>query len=594
MPPAQDIPDAIGLFPMSLLGLLIGILSGLGAVVFRGMIALFHNLFFLGHLSLVYDTTQHTPASPWGAGIILVPALVGLGVAFVVKTFAPSVKGTGVPEVLEAIYYRDGIIPASTALFKSVASALSIGSGASVGREGPIMQIGATLGATLGRWIEMPAWERIGLIAAGAAGGIAATFNTPVGGILFTVEVVMSRVTARTLVPVTIASAAGAAIGRIVYGNGPSFTIPSLGATYLDVGRPDVLLSFVGLGLLMGLASTLFIKAVYGFEDFFDGRIGGSLYRRQFLGMLCAGILIYLTFISLGNYSIQGVGYATIQTLLTGAKMSLLVLAALAGLKLIVTSLALGSGASGGIFSPALFLGATLGVGYGTLLGQVVPFFSTSAPEFALAGMAGVVGGSTGAVLAAITMLFEMTLDYRVIIPMTITVAISYGVRYMLSVESIYTLKNSRRGQTMPHGLHTNFHFQRRAGDIMSEGFSRFAAKLHADEAMALVTLGDDENVLLIEANGAIVGVLKQAQLAQALALGKHDASLSDLADPKFLRVDPATKLNELLATMRDDATWVALVRGPVRSDNVESVAGVITRKETTNAIVENIELMAD
>jgi CIC family chloride channel protein len=344
----------------------------------------------------------------------------------------------------------------------------------------------------------------------------------------------------------------------------------------------------------MGLASALFIKAVYGFEDFFDGRIGGSLYRRQFLGMLCVGILIYLTFISLGNYSIQGVGYDTIETLLAGAKMSLLVLAALAGLKLIVTSLAFGSGASGGIFSPALFLGATLGAAYSTLLGQVVPFFSASAPEFALAGMAGAVGGSTGAVLAAITMLFEMTLDYHVIIPMTITVAISYGVRSLLSVESIYTLKNSRRGQTMPHGLHTNFHFQRRAGDIMLLDFSRFSAKQHADEAMQLATIGDVQNVLLIEVDGAIVGVLNQAQLAQALALGKHDASLSDLADPKFLRVDPATKLSELLATMRDETTWVALVRGPAEPNEVESVAGVITRKETTNAIVENIELMAD
>ncbi len=194
----------------------------------------------------------------------------------------------------------------------------------------------------------MPHWQRIVLIAAGAGGGIAATFNTPVGGLLFAIEIMMNEISVRTLVPVAISTATATYVGRVVFGPSPSFIIPRFEIPFFHVTEPAILLSYVGLGLLMGLISALFIKSIYGFEDFFDKRIRGSYYRRHLLGMLAVGVMLYTTFTLFGHYYIQGVGYATIQDILTGANLSMGFLLLLAVLKLVATSLTLGSGASGG------------------------------------------------------------------------------------------------------------------------------------------------------------------------------------------------------------------------------------------------------
>ena len=181
---------------------------------------------------------------------------------------------------------------------------------------------------------------------------------------------------------------------------------------------------------------SVYIRSIYAFEDFFDIRIGGSYYTRHLLGMLLVGVIIYVLLRTTGHYQVEGVGYAAVQDILSG-QLSWFLLA-LFGLKLLTTSLTLGSGASGGVFSPALFLGATLGGVYGLAMRQLFPGLAIDPAAFAVAGMAGMVCGSTGAAMAAIVMIFEMTLDYTVIIPMTITVALSHGVRTLLQPESIY------------------------------------------------------------------------------------------------------------------------------------------------------------
>ncbi len=185
-------------FSFFFLSVLIGIVAGLGAVAFRGLIAFFHNLLFLGQISFIYDAKAHTPLSPWGPFVILVPVLGAVGVSFLVQNFAPEAKGHGVPEVMDAIYYNRGLIRPVVAVIKSLASALSIGSGGSVGREGPIIQIGSSFGSTVGQVLRMPVWQRITLIAAGTGGGIAATFNTPIGGMLFAIEITLHEISVRT------------------------------------------------------------------------------------------------------------------------------------------------------------------------------------------------------------------------------------------------------------------------------------------------------------------------------------------------------------------------------------------------------------
>ncbi len=195
----QEERRRLSLFSLTLLALLLGIVTGLGAVLFRDLIGLLHNLFFYGTFAVRYDANVFTAPSRWGALVILAPVVGAVIVTFLVTNFAPEAKGHGVPEVMDAIYYKNGIIRPVVALVKSLASAVAIGSGSSVGREGPIIQIGSALGSTLGQIIAMPTGQRITLVAAGAGAGIAATFNTPIGGVMFAIELMMPEVSVSDL-----------------------------------------------------------------------------------------------------------------------------------------------------------------------------------------------------------------------------------------------------------------------------------------------------------------------------------------------------------------------------------------------------------
>lgn len=451
---------------MCLLALLAGIVGGVGAWLFRLLIGLVHNTLFLGVPSVHYDATVHTPTGPWGAWVIAVPVLGGLVVAWLVKTFAPEARGHGVPEVMDAIYYRDGCIRPRVAIVKSLASAISIGSGAAVGREGPIIQIGSAFGSMLGQIVAMPARQRIVLIAAGSGAGIAATFNAPLGGIVFAMELLLVSVSATNVLLVGIATVTATHIGRLLLGTSPSFDIPQLAVSSTHL-HPALLLGLLALlGIVMGLVSVIFIRGLYWAEDRFSA-LPGNYYSRHALGMLCVGIMMYLLLQYGGHYYIQGVGYATIVDILTGILSDPGFLLLLFALKLAATCLSLGSGASGGVFSPALFMGATVGAACGQLLMQFFPELNIPVPAFAIAGMAAAIGGSTGAVLTGIVMLTEMTADQSVIMPLIIVVITAAAVRRLVMKESIYTMKLLRRGKVVPEGLQAAITSTTRIGDLM-------------------------------------------------------------------------------------------------------------------------------
>src|SRR5271170_2142525 len=277
----------LSLVQLSLLALALGVITGLGAVLFRDLIGFIHNLLFAGHAIVHYDANVFTGPAPWGALVILVPVLGAVGVTFLVTNFAPEAKGHGVPEVMDAIYYKGGVIRPVVALVKSLASAIAIGSGASVGREGPIIQIGSALGSTLGQIVRMPAGQRIALVAAGAGAGIASTFNTPIGGVMFAIELMMPEVSVATFLPVAIATGTATFVGRWFFGDTPAFHVPSLQAMAVDPKALVVLLSFAVMGALSGVWAAGFIRGLHLAEDLFD-RIK-SRYWRHMLGMLLVG-----------------------------------------------------------------------------------------------------------------------------------------------------------------------------------------------------------------------------------------------------------------------------------------------------------------
>jgi CIC family chloride channel protein len=566
------------------ISILVGIVAGLGAGAFRALIAIFHNLLFLGKLSTSYDANTHTPASPWGPFVILIPVAGAIGVAFLVKNFAPEAKGHGVPEVMDAVYHCKGTIRPVVSVVKALASALSIGSGGSIGREGPIIQIGASFGSTIGQVLRLATWQRITLIAAGAGGGIAATFNTPVGGVLFAVEIILHEVSDRTLVPVVTATVTGTYVGQLFFGPHPSFSIPALEQPFFAVAKPLVLLAYTGLGAIAGLVSALFIRSIYGCERMFERRIRGGYYLQHMTGMLVVGVLMYELMSHFGHYYVQGVGYATIQDVLTGVPYPLRLLLLLFVAKLLATSITLGSGASGGVFSPALFLGATAGAAYGLALNRMFPSLHVSPPAFAVACMGSVVGGSTGAAMAAIVMIFEMTLDYTVIIPMTLTVAISYAVRRSFIKDSIYTRKLTLRGEPVPETLRADVQFSRRAGDIMNREVE--TVSMTAGMPPSPGEKGPSPAYLVIDSSGHVTGVVTDAVVTQE----------APSPQTHYITVLTEALLSDVIIKMRDSNAPVALVTSlAVSKDRPQLMAadvqGVITLKSIVDTLADDLEL---
>src|SRR6201994_2841817 len=341
----SDESRQLPLVHLALLALVLGIVTGIGAVLFRDLISLIHNLFFTGHFSLHYDANVFTAPAPWGILVILVPVVGGIGVTFLVTNFAPEAKGHGVPEVMDAIFYKGGVIRPVVALVKSLASALAIGSGASVGREGPIIQIGSALGSTLGQIIRMPPGQRITLVAAGAGAGIAATFNTPIGGVMFAVELMMPEISVNTFLPVAIATGTATFVGRLFFGTQPAFLVPTdLGTLPAEPSSALLLTLYVLLGAIMGVAAFGFIRGLQFAEDMFE-HIPGR-YLRHSVGMLFVGLLIYALLRWGGHYYVEGVGYATIQATLMNQLNGTGFLLLLFLCKLAATSFSLGSGSS--------------------------------------------------------------------------------------------------------------------------------------------------------------------------------------------------------------------------------------------------------
>ncbi|HEY4113728.1 MAG TPA: chloride channel protein, partial [Rhizomicrobium sp.] len=307
---------SINLFWFSLIAICVGIVTGLGAVFFRILISLVHNVLFFGVWSPVYDANIYTPASPWGPFVILVPVLGGMVVVFLVQTFAPEARGHGVPEVMDAIFYNEGRIRPVVAAVKSLASAFAIGSGSAVGREGPIIQIGASLGSSIAQAIRLQPWQRINLVAAGAGAGIAATFNTPIGGVIFAIELMMPEFSTRTFLPVALATGTATFIGRLFFGPRPAFHVPPVGSVPDHPSAAYVLVLYAALGLISGLGATGFIRGLHFAEERFE-RIENP-YLRHAIGMALVGAMMYAFLRLSGPYQIDGVGYATIQDVMLG------------------------------------------------------------------------------------------------------------------------------------------------------------------------------------------------------------------------------------------------------------------------------------
>jgi len=577
------------LLTFSLIAVGVGLVTGFGAVFFRDLIGLIHNLFFFRQLSIVYDANVYTPASVLGPFVILVPVVGGLGVVFLVRTFAPEARGHGVPEVMDAIFYNEGRIRPVVAAVKSLASALAIGSGSAVGREGPIIQIGASLGSSIGQIIRLEAWQRITLVAAGAGAGIAATFNTPIGGVIFAIELMMPEVSTRTFLPVALATGTATFVGRLFFGPRPAFNVPAVGTLPVHASAAYLLIAYAALGAVAGVGAAAFIRGLHWTEDQFD-RIGNP-YLRHATGMGIVGCMMYAFLRFSGHYQISGVGYATVEQIMMGGLMVWPFLALLFAAKLCATSLSLGSGSSGGIFSPSLYMGATLGGAFGSLLHTGFPHAGISVPAFAMVGMAAMVGGGTGAAMTAVTMIFEMTLQYSIVMPMIIAVAVSIGCRRSLSAENIYTSKLIARRHFIPKALHANMFLVRRAVDVMEKDFLILPCDMSFDDFLSLPGHDGRLRHVVVARGDSIAGVLRvNTSLRKGLEQLFTGVRLERIASPEFTLAREEDIMFRVIGRMwRRKATMAVVVSGNARIPRTSHIVGIITKEHVADSVAESI-----
>jgi chloride channel protein, CIC family len=578
----------VNLLVLCLLALVIGIMTGVGAVALRGLIGLIHNAFYNGVLSFHYNANFLEGASRFGDLLILSPIVGGVIVVFLVQRFAPEAKGHGVPEVMDSIYYGGGKIRWQVAIIKSLASALSIGSGAAVGREGPIIQIGAALGSAFSQVIRLSTGQKVTLLSAGAGAGIAATFNTPLGGVLFALEILLPEVSNRTFLPVVIATGAATLIGRVLIGPDPAFAVPEIQFPLAHSFGFEEGLAFVNLGILCGVAAWAFIRLLVVMEDNFP-RLPGNAYAQNVVGMAAVGLMMVVLTRVFGHSYIDGVGYGVIQSVLDDKMTATGLLALLFGLKLLATTISLGCGASGGIFSPSLFLGATLGAAFAAVAGLLFPHAGLTVPSAAIVAMAAMVGAGTGGVMTGIVMVFEMTRDYAIIVPVIVAVAVAAGVRRALIGETIYTVKLRHRGHRIPNERYSNLYLVKQAQDVMERRFILAKAGTTLNEAIGAEE-EDDLRAIVVERDGRIAGLVNPRSGLWREAR-THPTALVD----RFVESRPAlcrdTDLLSLaLARLKKRRSGAAIVFRGDRRPRARDVVGVITKRAIADAVIENME----
>ncbi len=540
---------------------LAGIGAGYGAVIFRWLIREFNIFFFTDGQKLLQNI------SPFY--IVLIPAVGGLIVGFLVYYLAPETKGHGVPEVMYAVDREGGRIRFRVAVIKSLASSICIGSGGSVGREGPIVQIGSSLGSSLGQIFHLPREKVKILVACGAGGGIAATFNAPLAGIFFALEIIMRSYAPRHLSSVVLASVLATVVSRYYLGNNPSFMVPSY-----QMNTPWEILFYLVFGFFTAIAAYLFIFTLYKTEDIFDS-IPVPGFLKPAIGGLAIGV------IGLYYPQIFGVGYKSIELALYGKVAAVLALI-LAFAKLLATSITLGSGGSGGIFAPSLFIGAMLGVVFSKITMILFPAIAISPGASAMIGMAAVFAGAAQAPISAILILFEMTGDYKIILPLMTAVVISTLVLRRWSRESIYTMKLARRG------IDTSLTSQPDVLDIIlvSEAMSRDVIAVNerqsVKEAGLMIKKTRHRGFPVLDDQGLLLGMVTHKDINKALADGKQDHPVREIMSTDLVVSYPDECLRKALEKLGTRNIGRAPVVDP---GNPQKVIGLVTRKNILKAV---------
>ncbi len=493
--PSQD-----NIIILLVIAIFIGVTTGALAVGFRYLL-LYATEFCWGDPFDIIGAAQGQPRYL----VLIIPVLGGLLVGPLVTYLAPETRGAGVPEVIEAVVVREGRIRHRTTVCKLVSTVISIGSGASVGREGPIVHMGSSVGSSIAQLIGLPTeWVRV-FLASGAAAGIAATFNAPMAGMLFAAEIILVDFQVSYLSHIAVAAVSATVVSHHFLGSLPAFDVPQFAlASYWEIP-----LYFL-LGILAGFISIGFIKSISQVENVFD-----RFRTPPFLRPAAGGFFVGL--IALQYPHVLGVGYESINMVLT-AEAAVGLMALLILLKMLATSCSVGAGFSGGIFAPSLVLGAMLGGLFGSVAQQMFPEVVAGFPAYGLVGMGAVVAGTTLAPITAIFTIFELTYNFEIILPLMTSCIASLVVVQRFYGHSIYETKLLRRGIKIVRGHDINLLRSMLVGDYMERDFETIREDTRLGEMIARAQESPYPHFLVLNGQDELVGILSMRDLKTFLA----------------------------------------------------------------------------
>jgi CIC family chloride channel protein len=549
------------------LALLTGAGAGAGAVAFRYMIEGF-TLLFTGHGD--YSLAGHA-GNPWlGVGswfVIGAPVVGGLIYGPLVSRFAPEARGHGVPEVMYAVNRLGGRMRPQVPIVKSLASALCIGSGGSVGREGPIVQIGSALGSVTGQLLRVSESQLRLLVACGAAGGIAATFNAPIAGVFFALELILRNFETRSFGLVVLSSVTADAVGRAAFGSHPFLTLPGF-----SFSSPLELVLYAGLGVLASGVGLGFVRVLYSGEDVADRLWHGPEWLRPAVGGVLLGLLL------LAVPQMYGVGYPVLEHAVAGHYVIAVLLGLLAA-KVLATSLTMWIGGSGGVFAPSLFMGAMLGSAYGAIAHDALPHLAHNAGAYGLVGMGAVFAAAARAPITAVLIIFELTGDYRVILPLMIAVIVATALANAATRDTIYTLKLRRRGIDIDTPAEAGL----MARITVAEALDELPAPLAPDQPLREIIdrfAADRASALpVIDKDGTLLGVVSAGDVEQAAAGSTPTRTARALVhETPELRVDQSLEEAVWRLGASDDEGL------PVLDEKGEHVVGWLTHRRLLDA----------
>ena len=554
---------------------IVGAFTGLAAVFF---------IWLLKQMGMVTLWVQDQAGV---VGMLLYMGVAGLIVGFMIDRWAREAKGHGVPEVMEAIALQGGRIRGVVAAVKVAASTITIGAGGSAGREGPIVQVGSALGSVMAQKLKFSEERVRTLVACGAAAGIAATFNAPIAGAIFALEVVLGRFTVRYFGAVVLSAVSAAVVGQYFRGSRAALQIPAYPLN--SFGEIPI---YIVLGVLASFVAVLFIRTLYKTEEIFDNWAIPLMFKTAIGLMLTGAVALFFV-----NGAVLGPGLELIEEIIAeDISLTLPMMGALLLLKLVATSFTLGSGNSGGVFAPALFMGAILGGMVGTVANTLWPTIAVDPGAYAIVGMAAVFAGSARAPITAILIVFEMSNDYRLILPLMLATVLATLLAEAMFTESIYTLKLKLKGITLNRGRDEDVMSSVRVADVMLEHPLTVNANDSLPKLMESLSGSHYHGLPVLDDSGDLYGIVTVSDLDDVRVKG---------IDIDTLKVgDICTKRESLLTAYPDETIGDVLQRMSRRGlgqmpvitpDRPNRLAGLISRETIVRAynvaLVERAEV---